>query len=701
MTANRRVAACLDYAKAGWPTFPLEPGGKRPLGALVPKGLRGASTDQRQILRWWGSRPEANIGLVTGAVSRLLVLDVDGDEGRASLAALEQEHGQLPRGVCVRTPRGGEHRYFRFPQSGNVGNSAGRLGPGLDVRGEGGYVVAPPSTNGTGAAYEFTGGSKWIPPAPGWMVDVLANGYAEEAPVAPASPPRWSSGDGTPYGLTALRRVVERVQHASEGARNDCLNSEAYGLARLVAGGELDEKATRAALAAAARAAGLGPVEVERTIVSAFAKGLERPKSAPQRPEKPASQPTVTGTAVEDFLGQGASPDGFICVGDLKEERVEWAAPGFLPWRVPMSLVGRGGIGKSALTGEWAARLTVGEPLIPGGPRFDPCGALILTTEDAYAQVVLPRFCLAGGDASRLYGWNDEFPLVFPADLPKITAFCLERGVRYVVLDPLAGYWSGQIDTHKDAPVRQIFRPLRHLAEEINGIVLGVTHFNQRQGGDPLERVNASGAIVNASRSVLFFGPPPDADVDTDDRRLVVAKSNYGKRGLAWRLSTYVAERNGGEVVGVRWGEQVEGRVDPAEFLQIDDPEERTAYSEAVEFLQVYLADGDWHDSREAKRKGREEGCSERTLKRASQAVCDVRRVGQGRDHRTEWRLVPSQSGQQPCARVGLSGTNPHGDRGCATRDQGQASTRANEDARPESGVDDSLDHWNELAEVD
>src|SRR5262249_5210065 len=146
--------------------------------------------------------PDANVGLVTGSASRLLVLDVDGDQGRASLATLEQEHGRLPEGVRVHTPRGGQHLYFKCPQT-RVGNSAGKLGPGLDVRGEGGYVVAPPSTNGTGAAYEFTGGSKRIPPAPGWMVDALTNGHIE-APAAPPSPRRWSSGDGTPYGLTAL-----------------------------------------------------------------------------------------------------------------------------------------------------------------------------------------------------------------------------------------------------------------------------------------------------------------------------------------------------------------------------------------------------------------------------------------------------------------------------------------------------------------
>ena len=117
-------------------------------------GLLDATTDQLIIERWWTrSSPDANVAIRTGAVSRLLVLDVDGDAGAESLRALECEHGALPRTASVVTPRGGQHFYFRHPGR-EVRNSAGLLGVGLDVRGDAGYVLAPPSVGANGRRYE-------------------------------------------------------------------------------------------------------------------------------------------------------------------------------------------------------------------------------------------------------------------------------------------------------------------------------------------------------------------------------------------------------------------------------------------------------------------------------------------------------------------------------------------------------------------
>ena len=149
------------------PVFPCEPGGKRP---LTYNGFWDASADPRRVGSWWRRWPEANLGVPTGERSGLLVLDVDpASGGPESLAALEREHGPLPRTTRSRTGGGGTHVFFRYPASEEVRNSAGRLGPGLDVRGEGGYVVVPPSR--TRGAYE------WLDRAPlagpSWLLDCL------------------------------------------------------------------------------------------------------------------------------------------------------------------------------------------------------------------------------------------------------------------------------------------------------------------------------------------------------------------------------------------------------------------------------------------------------------------------------------------------------------------------------------------------
>jgi hypothetical protein len=118
-------------------------------------GVSDASADIAIVTRWWQMWPSANIGIATGRGSGLVVLDVDFRAGGdASLAALVDQHGPLPETACVHTGGGGLHYYFAHP-GGTVRNSASMLGAGLDIRGDGGYVVAPPSVHVSGATYTW------------------------------------------------------------------------------------------------------------------------------------------------------------------------------------------------------------------------------------------------------------------------------------------------------------------------------------------------------------------------------------------------------------------------------------------------------------------------------------------------------------------------------------------------------------------
>ena len=168
------LGTAVAYARRGVPVFTCEPGGKRP---LTHNGFWDATTDPRRIRAWWTRWPAANVGVPTGNRSGLLVLDVDArDDGFESLALLEREEGSLPRTARARTGGGGMHVFFRYPAGETVRNSAGALGAGLDVRGEGGYVVVPPSR--TQRAYEWIDGS---PPAePPWLLARLRAHAGEE-----------------------------------------------------------------------------------------------------------------------------------------------------------------------------------------------------------------------------------------------------------------------------------------------------------------------------------------------------------------------------------------------------------------------------------------------------------------------------------------------------------------------------------------
>lgn len=157
----RLGAAALWYAEQGVAVFPVQPGGKRPAGALARHGLKDAATDPATVRAWWSAEPKANIGLPTGLTFD--VVDVDGFEGQASRAKLwcelgcddpECSHpgifGDFERELVgkVLTPRpGGMHLYI--PARSEYGNGAS-LAPGVDYRGRGGYVVAPPSVNEQG-----------------------------------------------------------------------------------------------------------------------------------------------------------------------------------------------------------------------------------------------------------------------------------------------------------------------------------------------------------------------------------------------------------------------------------------------------------------------------------------------------------------------------------------------------------------------
>ena len=189
------VDAALRYAAHGWPVFPCESLGKHP---RTRNGLHDATTDREQIERWWRADGNANVAVRTGSVSGLVVLDVDGEEGLDSLRELERAQARLPRTPSVVTPRGGQHFYFGHPGC-EIRNSAGALGPGLDVRGDGGYVLAPPSIGATGRRYEPDERCS-LAALPAWLLERLRGRRASEDRATPAS--EWVAivRDGLPEG---------------------------------------------------------------------------------------------------------------------------------------------------------------------------------------------------------------------------------------------------------------------------------------------------------------------------------------------------------------------------------------------------------------------------------------------------------------------------------------------------------------------
>lgn len=154
MSDNKLLDAALEYAtRYGWAVFPVSPKSKKP---LTPHGCKDAKKDIGPIKNWWHKWPDAAIGIATGSISQLVVIDEDLDEdkgleGAVEIRQWERNNEPLPETVRAITGRGGAHLYYHYAGN-DIGNRAGLL-DGVDIRGEGGYVVAPPSLHPNGTEY--------------------------------------------------------------------------------------------------------------------------------------------------------------------------------------------------------------------------------------------------------------------------------------------------------------------------------------------------------------------------------------------------------------------------------------------------------------------------------------------------------------------------------------------------------------------
>ncbi|MBS2964945.1 bifunctional DNA primase/polymerase [Actinocrinis puniceicyclus] len=289
----------VDLALQGFAVFPLAPGTKRP---MFKNWEKRASTDPRQIASWWNTTPNANIAIACGPTN-LLVIDLDkakrpdgprhGEETLAKLAAGRE----LPRTFTVASARGGRHLYYRQPDGAalsiTTGSDTAGLGPLVDTRGHGGFIVAPGSLF-EGGTYRVEHDAA-VAPLPTWIADQLTKRPpAAQPPPAPA-PSRTPVTDRrrVAYGNAALKQAADTVARAPEGTRNDTLNRESFRLGRLVGGEILDRNDAAAELRRAAHQSGLPPGEAAHTIASGLAAGIGHPRFIPDPATSPqTSQPT-------------------------------------------------------------------------------------------------------------------------------------------------------------------------------------------------------------------------------------------------------------------------------------------------------------------------------------------------------------------------------------------------------------------------
>jgi hypothetical protein len=485
VTAPDLVTAALEYAARGWLVVPLHSPTARGCScgradcaspAKHPRtlhGLKDATCDAGTIRKWWRRWPDANIGIVTGPESGILVLDVDGKLGEQSLIDFERRGVHLPDTHTVRTGGGGQHLYFVWPEGADVRNSASRIAPGLDIRGQGGYVVAPPSLHSSGARYEIN-----------------------ESAIAPAPCPEWllshiQATQGAQTGQSSPRAGAVANEPIGRGHRTPLLFS--------LAGKLRTEGVSQGGILAALRGlnATFAPPHDEKKLLQ-IARGVER---------YPAGEPPAS-MALNLLRGI-----------DIADEDVPWVLENHIPDKTVFGIHGRPGDGKTRVALRIAADLSRGCTPFTGRPCTSR-NVLILSNEDAPGRI-RSLYKAMGGELERLFVENAD-DAWWLGDLNRLDSAIAESGAGFVVVDSLASH-SGKTDLNAHADTTRLLVPQRALAERHNCAVAVVHHLNKLITADHIAKVAGSIGITASFRHNLHVVPDPE---EAALRLLVNGKTN-------------------------------------------------------------------------------------------------------------------------------------------------------------------------------
>jgi RecA-family ATPase len=502
MTEKTLKDWALTYARMGLAVFPLRPGDKRP---ATENGCKAATTSLQQIADWWDRYPDCNIGIATGGISGgLVVIDLDIDEtkginGYDSLKEWQRKNGELPETWQSITGRGGYH--LLYMDSAENKNRVG-LYEGVDIRGEGGYIVAPPSIHPNGRKYEWEQGPDdfGIAQADSKVINFL---------MGPA-PDGWQ------------RQVFSSPEIIPEGERTSTM-------IRLIGSLKtkgLDDEAIQAAVRAENEKKCVPPLtdlELVRTVFPAISRGwkAERPYTATCNNGKfrPAKE-TPRALSLE-----------VTTMDNVEEKSPDWLILDYIPKYQITSLAGDGGSGKTTVWCALAAAVSSGRtPFLLNGLdipfKDEPQKVMFFSAEDSYEYTLKRRLRKNGAKMENLMSIDiadERFQ-----DVKLNSSFLEQLLEKYrpalCIFDPIQAFVPPDIRMGDRNAMRSCMAPLIGHGEKYGTTFLIIEHANKQSGVWGRKRIADSADIWDISRSVIMAGETNEKGI----RYLSHEKSNYG-----------------------------------------------------------------------------------------------------------------------------------------------------------------------------
>jgi hypothetical protein len=313
--------------------------------------------------------------------------------------------------------------------------------------------------------------------------------------------------------------------------------------------------------------------------------------------------------------GNGNELPETVCMADVVTERIDWLWFGYIPYGSVTIIQGDPGVGKGSLTIDIAARLSRGCPMPNSELECEPVNTLLLNVaEDDLKATIKPRLDAAGADCRHVFAFKDIVRV--PNDLPFIENKIKEYEARFVVIDPLNAYLSGDVDGHKDQDIRRAFAPLKVLAEQYHVAIVLVHHLNKGAGISAMYRGGGSIGINGAARCVLLVHEHPQ---QAEQRVVARIKGNLSKPPPS--LAFTLRDHDKYSVPVLDWQGVVEMTADQLLNPPKDDARDEAKLKQATDFYTRELADGKECPSAEVDVLLRTEGISFRTAERARKAL--------------------------------------------------------------------------------